>query len=48
MMDKESFIRKHRNLFWSVSNEKLADVSNELMVENVLNFGTLDDIKELI
>ena len=48
MTAKESFIHQHRALFWSVSDDKLSSISNELLVETVLNFGTLEDVRELI
>ena len=44
----ESYIRKRRNLFWSVGDDNLPSISNELLVETVLNFGTMDDVRELI
>jgi hypothetical protein len=48
MTKRESYIRRRRPLFWSVGDDKLPDISNELLVETVLNFGTLDDVRELI
>jgi len=48
MPAKEAYIRHRRPLFWSVSDDKLPNISDELLVETVLNFGTLDDVRELI
>lgn len=48
MTARETYIRRRRPLFWSVSDDKLADISDELLVESILNYGTLDDVRELI
>ena len=47
MTARETYIRHHRALFWSVGDDKLQDISDELLVETVLNYGTLDDVREL-
>jgi hypothetical protein len=48
MTTKETFIRQHRPLFWSVGDNNLSNISDELLVENILNYGSLDDVRELI
>jgi len=48
MITKEAYIQHRRPLFWSVRDDKLLDISDELLVETILNFGTLDDVRELI
>ena len=48
MSAKETYIRHRRPLFWSVSDDRLSDISDELLVEIILNYGTLDDVRELI
>ena len=48
MTAKETFISNRRPLFWSVSDDKLSGISDELLVETILNYGTLDDVRELI
>ena len=35
------------DLFWSVKKEKRRDVSETLVVETILNYGTLEDYREL-
>jgi len=47
MSDREAYIRKRRPLFWSVSEDKLGEISDELLVESILNYGTLDDVRAL-
>lgn len=44
----KAFIRKHSSLFWYIPEEKKEDISNELLVETIFNYGTLDDVRELI
>jgi len=45
---REKFIRDQRHLFWSVAEDKLSGISDELLVEAVLNYGSLDDVRGLI
>lgn len=40
------FVRKRKYLFWSTKNYD--GLSNEVIVENVLNYGDMKDFKELI
>ncbi|MBI2338455.1 hypothetical protein HYU95_04715 [Candidatus Daviesbacteria bacterium] len=40
------FIRKRKHLFWSTKNYD--GLSNEAVVEAVLNYGGMDDVRELI
>ena len=47
-MSREQIIDKHRNLFWYTPNEKKYDISDALLVERILNDGTLDDFRELL
>ena len=48
MIAKEAYIQRRRPLFWSVGDDKLPDITDELLVATILNFGTLDDVRELI
>jgi len=41
-------IDKHRNLFWYTPDDQKHDISDALLVERILNDGTLDDCRELI
>ena len=43
----KEFIRKHSNLFWYIPEDKKEDISEDVLVEFILNYGTLDDVKEL-
>jgi len=41
------YIRKHSALFWYIPQEKKEDISDELLIETILNYGTLEDFIEL-
>ena len=43
----KAFIRKKKDLFWYTPEDQKEDISEELLVEFILNYGTLDDVKEL-
>ncbi|MFA6950542.1 MAG: hypothetical protein WCQ70_07650 [Lentimicrobiaceae bacterium] len=44
----KAFIRQHSNLFWYTSEDKKEDISHELLVETIFNYGNLNDIRQLI
>ena len=43
----KAFIREHADLFWYIPDNKKEDISDETLVEFILNYGTLDDVKEM-
>lgn len=43
----KAFIRKKSSLFWSVPEDKKEEVSPALLVETILNYGTMDDVRTL-
>jgi hypothetical protein len=47
MNKRAVYIQERRPLFWSVSDQKLTQISDELLVETILNYGTLEDVKSL-
>ena len=47
-MSREQIIDKHRNLFWYIPEDKKHEISDALLVERILNDGTLDDYRELV
>lgn len=47
-MTREQFIEMHKDLFWYTPADKKADISDSLLVETILNDGTLDDYKSLL
>ena len=46
-MTRLEYIQKHSSLFWYTPKEKLADISDSFLVETILNYGSLEDVKEL-
>jgi hypothetical protein len=44
----KQFIAKHKSLFWYTPEDKKEEIGNDLLVETILNYGTMEDIKELI
>ena len=47
-MSREQLINKHKDLFWYTPDDQKQNVSDALLVENILNYGTLDDYRELV
>lgn len=45
-MNTSDFVKKRKYLFWSTRNYD--GLSNEAVVEAVLNYGDMDDVRELI
>jgi hypothetical protein len=46
--DIKQFIRDHGNLFWYTPEEKKEEISHELLVETILNYGDIEAVKQLI
>jgi len=44
----KAFIRRKSNLFWYTPEDKKEDISPEFLVETILNYGSMDEIKTLI
>jgi hypothetical protein len=43
----KAFIRKNSSLFWYIPDDKKEDIDHEILVEFILNYGTMEDVKEL-
>jgi hypothetical protein len=43
----KQFIRKNASLFWYIPDDKKEEVSHELIVETILNYGDKDAVIEL-
>lgn len=48
MMTRSEFIEKNKHLFWYIKPDKIKDISNDVLVEFIFNYGTWDDVKQLI
>ena len=44
----KNFINEHSSLFWYTPKDKKEEISEELLLETILNYGTLDDSLRLI
>ena len=47
-MSREQLINKHKNLFWYTPEDQKKNISDAFLVESILNYGTLDDFRELM
>lgn len=48
MKSREQFIDENVHLFWYIRKDKLHQISDEVLVEFILNYADLPQIKELI
>ena len=42
----KDYIDRHQELFWYTPSPKNEKVSDDLLVETILNYGTMDDVIE--
>lgn len=47
-MTRAEFIAKNSQLFWYIKKEAIPNISNEVLVEFIFNYGTWQDVKDLI
>lgn len=47
-MTRNQIIQKNKHLFWYTPEDKKQDISDALLVERILNDGSLDDYRDLI
>ena len=47
-MSREQLRNKHKRLFWYTPEGEKLHISDALLVERILNDGTLDDYRELV
>ena len=43
----KAFIRQHSNLFWYTPDDKKEEISPEFLVETILNYGDINDVRSL-
>jgi hypothetical protein len=46
-MTRAEYIAQHASLFWYIPEAKKSEISDSLLVETILNYGTMDDVKAL-
>ncbi|MCD4731303.1 MAG: hypothetical protein K8R74_11920 [Bacteroidales bacterium] len=44
----KKYIHQHSSLFWYIPEDKKEDISNELLVETILNYGDMNAIRQLL
>jgi hypothetical protein len=44
---RKEYIQRHRNLFWYTPENKKEEISDDLLVETILNYGDMDAVKDL-
>lgn len=44
----KEFIRRHSHLFWYIPEDKKQDISEDVLVEFIFNYGDINAVKELI
>jgi len=44
----KEFINQQKFLFWYIPEDKKQDISNEFLVETILNYGDIKAVKQLI
>jgi hypothetical protein len=44
----KAFIRENRTLFWYTPEDKKENISLEFLVETILNYGSMNEVKALI
>ncbi len=47
-MTREEFITKNAHLFWYIKKDAIPNIGNEVLVEFIFNYGTWQDVKDLI
>ena len=46
-MTRTEYIAQHASLFWYTPEAKKSEISDSLLVETILNYGTMNDVKAL-
>ncbi len=44
----KDFIHQHKSLFWYIPEDKKEEISTEVLVEIILNYGDIKAVKQLI
>ena len=44
----KKFIREHSQYFWYTPECEKENISQELLLETILNYGTMDEVRELL
>ena len=44
----EEYIEERKDLFWSIHDSQKKNISEAVLLETILNYGSLEDVRELI
>jgi hypothetical protein len=44
----KDYIRERASMFWYSPEDKTETVTDELLVETILNYGSMDDVRQLL
>ena len=44
----KAFIRDHSNLFWYTPEDRKEDISLDILVETILNYGSISAVKQIV
>ena len=44
----KAFIRENAHLFWYTPEDKKEDISEELLIETILNYGDINALKKML
>jgi len=44
----KDYIRERASMFWYSPEDKSETVTDELLVETILNYGSMDDVRQLL
>lgn len=47
-MTRAQLIEKNKNLFWYTPEDKKQDISDALLIERIMNDGSLDDYRDMV
>lgn len=47
-MTRDELIQKNKHLFWYIKKESLYNISDDVLVEFIINYGEMEAVKELI
>lgn len=47
LLDRKQYIDAHKALFWYTPEHKKKDISDSLLLETILNYGTMEDCRQL-
>ena len=47
-MTREELIQKNKDLFWYIRKDALNEISDDVLVEFIMNYGDMEALKDLI